>query len=165
MNRSYCLFLSMSSCVAFCCTSCRKLRAYPPFRLSRQSQTCDHLATLLSIARHSTTSRARSNRRHFEGRLALSQLRWADAGHRKVYSCGAPTPFSANERRRRRMRSTSTSRNFRMTRGAQYRCVFLSYRFLLRASGHRLCMKHKYLSTLSLSPSGAVLSRLSPGPR
>ena len=48
-------------------------------------QTCHHLATLLSVARLGATSHARS--RHFQRCLALSQVRWADAGHRNVYSC------------------------------------------------------------------------------
>jgi hypothetical protein len=135
-----------------------RFRAHPPFRVPRQSQACDHLATLLSIARRSTTSHARDNRRHFERCLALSQLRWADAGHRKVYSPGDPTPFSANTRRRRRMRSTSTSRNFRMSRGAQYRCVFLSYQFLLRDSGHRICMELIHIYRLFLSPRWVLYS-------
>jgi hypothetical protein len=42
----------------------------------------------------------------------LAKVWWADAGHRKVYSCGSPTPFSADPGGRRCMKRRSTSRTF-----------------------------------------------------
>ena len=81
--------------------------------------------------------------------------------NRKVYSCGDPTPFSANPRRHCRMRSISTSRNSRMSRGAQYRCVFLSYQFLLRTSGHPLSIEltNIYRPFPPVWPLGALRTR------
>ncbi len=41
-----------------------------------------------------------------------------------------------------------------MSRLAQYRCVFPSCKFLLRAAGHHPCMELANLYRLSLSPVG-----------
>ena len=45
-----------------------------------------------------------------------------------------------------------------MSRGAQYRCVFLSHQCLLRASGHRLRMKLIDIYRLFLSPRWVLYS-------
>jgi hypothetical protein len=56
------------------------------------------------------------------------------------------------------MRSTSTSRNFRVSRSAQYRCVFLSHQFLLPASGHPLSMELVNNYPVFLSPCWVLYS-------
>ena len=43
---------------------------------------------------------------HFERCLALPQMWWPHAGHRKAYRYGAPAPFSADQGCRRRMKSS-----------------------------------------------------------
>ena len=77
------LFLSMSSCAAFCYTSCGSYASV--ISASWPIADVPPLATLLSVARLGATSHARN--RHFQRCMALSQVRWADAGHRNVYNC------------------------------------------------------------------------------
>jgi hypothetical protein len=116
-----------------------RVRAHPELRLPGQPQTCYNFATLLSVARLGSTSQTRANH-HFERCLALPQMWWPHAGHRKAYRYGAPAPFSADQGCRRRMIRPSTSRNFCVPRLATSLSVLLSNQSLfstLRGHPHR----------------------------
>src|SRR5258708_17877265 len=88
---------------------------------------------------------------------------WADAGYRKAYSCGDPTPFSAKSGRGRRMKRLPTSRNLCLLPLANSLCVFLSDQSLFptpQDHPHRTTLELS--ATLLLSPLDAFLSRISP---
>jgi hypothetical protein len=72
--------------------------------------------------------------------------------HRKTY--GSPAPFSTCPGCLCRLRSPSIAGNFRMSRLAQYRCDFPSYKFLLPAAGHHPSVELANLYRLFLSPVG-----------
>src|SRR5215469_3939223 len=129
-----------------------RFRAHPKLRIPGQSQTCHNLAALLSVARLYATTPSRRNPCQFERCLALPQLWWADAGHRKAYCCGDPAPFSAVLGCRRRMKRTSTSRNPSLLPLATSLCVFLSdHSSFLTPQGHPYRTTFALSATLPLS--------------
>ena len=145
-NRNCCLYLSMSSCAASCCIC------------SPQGFVRIRNFGFLANRRRATTLSLCFQLRYplrFERCLALPQMWWAaDAGYRKAYSCGDPTPFSAKSGRDRRMRRLPTSQNLCVLPLANSLCVFLSDQSLFPTP-----QGHPHRTTLALSAT-LLLSRL-----
>jgi hypothetical protein len=150
-SRNCCLYLSMSSCAASCCICFSKV-------------SCASVTSASwPIAAH---AEPRGNHRQFERCLALPQMWWVDAGHRKAYSCGASAPFSAGPGRRRRMRHRPTSRNLCALPLAISLCVFLSNQSLFfTPQGHPYRITFELSATLLLSRLGALFFHVSSGHR
>jgi hypothetical protein len=86
--------------------------------------------------------------------MLLTQIRNRHFIEQVPKAYGSPAPFSTCPGCLCRMRSPFIAGNFRMSRLAQYRCVFSSYKFLLRAAGHHPSMELANLYRLFLSPVG-----------
>jgi hypothetical protein len=161
-NRNCCLYLSMSSCAASCCICSPKISCASvtsaSWPIADVPPPC-HFAFSCSARRHWPRQRYPLR---FERCLALPQMWWADAGYRKAYSCGDPTPFSAKSGRDRRMRRLPTSQNLCVLPLANSLCVFLSDQSLFPTpQGHPHRTTLALSATLLLSRLGALLSRIS----
>src|SRR6266850_7094122 len=87
---------------------------------------------------------------------------WADAGHRKVYSCESPTPFSADPGGRRCMKRRSTSRNFCVLLLANSLCVFLCNQSLFPIPKVILGAPHLSFQQFFFSPGWVLCFSASP---
>ena len=113
------------------------LRPHPQFRFPGQSPARHSLAALLSIARRHTAAAntTRSIRyQPIQSPLAVSQVWWADGGHRENDRWPNPTPFSAGPGPSCRMKPLSTIRKLCVLRRAPSLCVWPPKQSFLLAS-------------------------------
>jgi len=117
--------------------------------------------TLLSVARSAPQAKA-EHPSPAPVMLGLPQMWWTDAAHRKVYSCGAPAPFSADPGGRRRMNVDRHYETF---------AYFCSLTLLVspanpipfsHSQGHPRRTTFEFFRNSYVLTSGAVLFRVSP---